>query len=76
MLQPHCYEGQYNLRVQMKTVVLLGPDLKAVSGVSSHLSQILGSHLAREFRLVHFQVGSEGRSESRLGRLQIGRAHV
>jgi glycosyltransferase involved in cell wall biosynthesis len=42
----------------------------AVSGVSSHLNQLLGSALAREFQLVHFQVGSEGRSESVIQKLK------
>lgn len=54
--------------MQMVTVVLLGPDLKAVSGISTHLSQLFDSQLSREFRLLHFQVGSEGRSENRVQR--------
>lgn len=53
----------------METVVLLGPDLKAVSGISTHLNQLFSSQLASEFRLLHFQVGSEGRSEPRMNRL-------
>lgn len=44
--------------------MLLGPSLGAVSGVSTHLNQLFGSALADEYRLVHFQVGSEGRAES------------
>ncbi len=44
--------------------ILLGPSLAAVSGVSTHLNQLFGSVLARDFELVHFQVGSEGRSEN------------
>lgn len=43
---------------------MLGPALAAVSGVSTHLNQIFGSSLAGEVRLLHFQVGSEGRNES------------
>ncbi len=50
-------------------VLLLGPDLTAVSGVSTHLNQLLGSALAKRFRLQHFQVGSEGREEQTFGRL-------
>lgn len=46
--------------------MLLGPSLGAVSGVSTHLNQLLQSALPREFRFVHFQVGSEGRAESLL----------
>jgi glycosyltransferase involved in cell wall biosynthesis len=45
-------------------VVILGPCRAAVSGVSTHVNVLLRSALAREFHLVHFQVGSEGRSES------------
>jgi glycosyltransferase involved in cell wall biosynthesis len=48
----------------MHTVMLLGPSLKAVSGVSTHLNQLFRSSLSKEFRLVHFQVGSQGRTES------------
>jgi glycosyltransferase involved in cell wall biosynthesis len=50
-------------------VVLLGPDLTAVSGISTHLDVLFGSSLADEFRLVHFQVGSEGQRESALSRV-------
>ena len=50
------------------TVLLLGPSLQAVSGVSTHLHSLLGSRLATAYALVHFQVGSEGRAESPLGR--------
>jgi glycosyltransferase involved in cell wall biosynthesis len=44
---------------------LLGPKLKAVSGVSTHLNQLFGSSLAEDFDLRHFQIGSEGKSESK-----------
>lgn len=50
-------------------VVLLGPSLSAVSGVSTHLNQIFGSSLANKVTLLHFQVGSEGRKESALQKL-------
>lgn len=53
-------------------VFLLGPDLGAVSGVSTHLNTLLGSGLAEAFELVQFRVGSEGRTENfgtRLARL-------
>lgn len=50
-------------------VVVLGPHRAAVSGISTHLNLLLASRLADEFSLVHFQVGSEGRTESRAGRL-------
>ena len=53
----------------MRTILLLGPDLNAVSGISTHLNQLLGSEVARRFRTLHFQVGSEGRTESRAAKL-------
>lgn len=53
----------------MVTVILLGPSLNAVSGVSTHLNQLIHSSLAREFNLLHFQVGSEGRKESAISKL-------
>jgi glycosyltransferase involved in cell wall biosynthesis len=49
-------------------VMLLGPQLGAVSGVSAHLEILLRSQLATDFRLAHFTVGSEGRSEGLLHR--------
>ena len=52
-----------------KRVALLGPATTAVSGVSTHLVQLLGSSLGESFDLLHFQVGSEGRRESRFLRL-------
>ena len=48
--------------------LVLGPHLEAVSGVSTHLRLLLASPLAGDFRLVHFQVGSEGRDEGAFGR--------
>ena len=51
------------------SVVLLGPQRAAVSGVSTHLNQLLGSQLATAAELCHFQVGSEGRTESTAARL-------
>jgi glycosyltransferase involved in cell wall biosynthesis len=50
-------------------VILLGPHREAASGVSTHLNLLFGSRLADEFSLVHFQVGSEGRTEGGCGRL-------
>ena len=47
-------------------VILLGPSREAVSGVSTHLNLLLGSALPRQFDLMHFQVGSEGRREGLL----------
>lgn len=44
-------------------VVLLGPALRAVSGVSTHLKHLLQSDLGTSIELLHFQVGSEGRGD-------------
>jgi glycosyltransferase involved in cell wall biosynthesis len=53
----------------MKTTILvLGPIARAMSGVTTHVNLLLGSRLAEDFDLVHFQVGSEGRDEGRLAR--------
>lgn len=56
------------VRIRGPAVLVLGPDLGAVSGVSAHVQALLGSPLAEEFALIHYRVGSEGRSESRSGR--------
>jgi len=50
-------------------VLLLGPSLSAVSGISTHLREIFRSRLAGDFRLRHFQTGSQGRNESLAGKL-------
>jgi glycosyltransferase involved in cell wall biosynthesis len=50
-------------------VIILGPALSAISGVSTHLKLLLGSSLTQDFSFNHFQVGSEGRRESLPGRL-------
>src|SRR5215470_5116141 len=49
-------------------VIMLGPNRGAISGVSAHINGLLASRLGEDFSLVHFQIGSEGRSESRIGR--------
>ena len=50
-------------------VLVCGPSLAALSGVVTHVSLLLGSRLAERYSLGHFQVGSEGRSESAFQRL-------
>lgn len=40
-------------------VALLGPHLGAVSGVSTHLKNLLSSDLQRDYELIHFRVGRE-----------------
>jgi glycosyltransferase involved in cell wall biosynthesis len=49
-------------------VLVLGPALAALSGVSTHVGLLLGSRLAEDYDLVHFQVGSEGREEGAAAR--------
>jgi glycosyltransferase involved in cell wall biosynthesis len=49
-------------------ITLLGPSLAAVSGVSTHLLQLINSDLGAKFDLDHFQIGSEGRTEGFLGK--------
>lgn len=51
------------------TIFVLGPGVDAVSGVSTHLTQLFSSSLSADFRLIHFQTGSEGRRENRWGKL-------
>ena len=51
------------------TVLVLGPSLAAMSGVSTHVGLLLGSPLAETYDLVHFQVGSEGREEGVLAKV-------
>ena len=50
-------------------VVILGPSRTAASGVTTHVNMLFASPLAGDFELLHFQVGSEGRSENGLQRL-------
>lgn len=57
-----------SMLAQEPVVLLLGPKLGAVSGVSAHLQTLMESRLAEQFVLEHFQIGSEGRRESRLAR--------
>jgi glycosyltransferase involved in cell wall biosynthesis len=49
--------------------LLLGPSLRAISGVTTHVNSLLGSQLGAAYSLAHFQVGSEGRDESALDKL-------
>ena len=50
-------------------VVLFSPSLNTISGVSTHVRMLLASDLARNYELLHFQVGSEGRRENALHKL-------
>lgn len=44
-------------------ILITGPSLNAVSGVSTHVRQLLDSPLSNEYQLQHFQIGREGRNE-------------
>jgi glycosyltransferase involved in cell wall biosynthesis len=50
--------------MKQKKILLLGPSMNAVSGVSTHLNQLFNSELTVQFKLLHFHVGSEGREET------------
>jgi glycosyltransferase involved in cell wall biosynthesis len=50
-------------------IVLFGPSLDALSGVSTHVRMLFASDLAHDYDLLHFQVGSEGRRENALQKL-------
>lgn len=70
ILKGRMREAQVKPAVDSRPVVmLLGPSLEAVSGVSTHLNLLFGSMLPGRYRLEHFQVGSEGRCEGRMARL-------
>lgn len=49
-------------------VLLIGPDPAAVSGISTHLAQLLQSRLGIHFRLSYFAIGSAGKREHLLAR--------
>jgi len=55
--------------VKRPTVLVCGPSLAAISGVTTHVTSLLGSRLAERYALAHFQIGSEGRQESALARV-------
>lgn len=55
--------------VPRPTALLLAPRRTAVSGMSTHLNLLMTSDLAEAFALIHFEVGSEGRNETALGRI-------
>jgi glycosyltransferase involved in cell wall biosynthesis len=58
------------MKSSTKTKILIfSPALNAVSGVSTHVNLLINSTLSSQFEFIHFQVGSEGRSENKLQRL-------
>ncbi len=62
-------DNQPAMSASKHKVVLFGPSLDAVSGVSTHVRMLFASDLARDYELLHFQVGSEGRQENSLQKL-------
>lgn len=48
--------------------MITGPSLNAVSGVSTHIRQLIDSRLANEYELLQLQIGREGRKETFVGR--------
>lgn len=50
-------------------ILILGPAMSAVSGVSTHLNQLFNSDVTIQYQLFHFQVGSEGRKENSIQKL-------
>ena len=53
----------------MRRVLITAPDASAVSGITTHVSQLLRSPLQDSFNLGHFRAGGEGLGESKLRRL-------
>lgn len=52
-----------------RRVLLTAPTLTAVSGVATHVRQLVDSSLGRSFQLGHFRAGGEGLRERRVARL-------
>lgn len=50
-------------------ILLVGSSLRAVSGVSTHLNQLLNSRLSEIYEFIYFQIGSHGRQESSVEKL-------
>jgi glycosyltransferase involved in cell wall biosynthesis len=60
-------------------IVLFSPSLTALGGVSTHARMLFESDLARDFELLHFQVGSEGRRQNapqKLARFLVSPLHL
>jgi hypothetical protein len=52
-----------------RQIVILSPELHAISGVSTHANLLIRSALNSEFVFVHFCVGSEGVRETAFQKL-------
>jgi glycosyltransferase involved in cell wall biosynthesis len=53
----------------VRRVLITAPDTSAVSGIATHVNQLLQSPLQESFRLGHFRAGGEGLAESRFRRV-------
>jgi glycosyltransferase involved in cell wall biosynthesis len=54
----------------MRNVILTAPTLSAVSGIATHVDQLMHSTLRQDLRVAHFCAGGEGLVESRAARLR------
>ncbi len=53
--------------INKKPIILLcGPSRNSVSGVATHLNQLFDSDLSSKYKLIQFQVGSEGRNDNKI----------
>ena len=65
-----CAGGSGRGGMKRPVVLVLGPSREAISGVSAHVGLLFGFGAGTPgFRLVHFQVGSEGRKEGAVAKL-------
>src|SRR6267378_1018955 len=62
-------QAGFAVDVNKRKIVLFSPSLDALSGVSTHVRMLFASDLARDYELLYFQVGSEGRRENALQKL-------
>lgn len=53
----------------LPVVLIFGPILTAVSGVSTHVSLLKKSSLSKTYKFEHFIIGSEGKNETKITRM-------
>ena len=53
----------------LPVILIFGPVLTAVSGVSTHVRLLQKSALSKSYTFVHFIIGSEGKNESKIASL-------
>lgn len=59
----------YTKNKNLPVILIFGPVLTAVSGVSTHVSLLQKSSLSKNYKFVHFIIGSEGKNETKITRL-------